>query len=153
MGLTIHYSLHCDTQSPNSARELLARLRQHALDLPLKEVGDLVEFTGEECDFEDRDRDDPHRRLLVEAGQFIERKEFQFHVPPKHLFAFSTWPGEGCEQVNFGLALYPGILKRESQKIRTGIRGWSWQSFCKPNTPVIPSAEASRTSCGVTSRS
>ena len=106
MGLTIHYSLHCDTQSPNKVRELLARLRQHALDLPLKEVGDLVEFTGDECDFENRDQDDPHRWLLVQAGSYFERDRFQFHVPPKHLFAFSGYPPRSAP------AMYQLLLRK-----------------------------------------
>jgi len=105
--------------------------KTNCLTVTLKEVGDLVEFTGDECDFENRDQDDPHRWLLVQAGSYFERNDYQFHVPPKHLFAFSTWPGEGCEQANFGLAVYPGTIKVEDKRFRTGIRGWSWQSFCK----------------------
>ena len=72
MGLTIHYNLRSATRSPKKARELVARLRGRALDLPFEEVGDLVELAGSACDFTQCGTDDPHRWLLIQAGQFID---------------------------------------------------------------------------------
>jgi hypothetical protein len=52
-------------------------------------------------------------------------------VSPSHVIAFATSPGAGCEDANFGLCRYPGIIDVDGRRIRTGLRGWSWQSFCK----------------------
>ncbi len=54
MGLTIHYDLHADPCPPTQARQLVEQLRQRALDLPFGEVGDIVEYEGNECDFRQR---------------------------------------------------------------------------------------------------
>src|SRR5438045_1632395 len=103
MGLTIHYELKSDAPSPDQARQLVSQLRSRALDLPFGRVDDLVELKGEACSFENCERDDPHRWLLVQASQHVEARETSYMVPPNHVIAFSTWPGEGCEQANFGL--------------------------------------------------
>ena len=132
MGLTIHYDFQSDTRSVPKARRVVEQLRQRALDLPFEEVGDLVEMGGTGCDFDNREQDDPHRWMLVQAGQFDEHQDTHYTITPKHLIAFSTWPGEGCEQANVGLCLYPGTIEtRDGRRIRTGLKGWSWQSFCK----------------------
>jgi hypothetical protein len=143
MGLTIHYSLKASTRSPRKARELIARLRGRALDLPFAQVEDIVELSGEACDFDQRDRDDPHRWLLIQAGQYIERPApgggtYSYSVAPKHVIAFETLPGEGCEAANFGLCRYPAYIEvtdpnspHRTKRLRTGLSGWSWQSFCK----------------------
>ena len=132
MGLTIHYKLQSDTRSVPKARRLVEQLRQRALDLPFNEVGDLVELGGTECDFDNREQDDPHRWMLVQAGQYIEHGGTHYTVIPMHLIAFSTSPGDGCEQANFGLCLYPRTIEtRDGRRIRTGLKGWSWSSFCK----------------------
>jgi len=46
MGLTIHYSLHARIRSTKRASELMGQLRSKALDLPFKEVGEVVELAG-----------------------------------------------------------------------------------------------------------
>lgn len=132
MGLTIHYDLHATTRSPRKARELLERLRQRALDLPFAEVGEIVELAGEACDFQQYDRDNPLRWLAVQAGQYVVRDNCHYRVPPVHVIAFTTWPGEGCEEANFGLGVYPKTIEVSgTARLRTGIKSWSWASFCK----------------------
>jgi len=131
MGLTIHYSLHSGTKSPRKARQLIEALRQKALDLPFKEVGEVIDLSGDDCDFERRERDDPQRWLLIQAGQHVERDGYGYCVLPKRVIAFSTWPGEGCEKANFGLALYPASIQAQRGRLRTGLAGWFWSSFCK----------------------
>ena len=67
MGLTIHYDLYSSTRSSVKARQLVEQLRQKALDLPFKSVGDLVDVSGESADFNTLERDDPQRWLLIQA--------------------------------------------------------------------------------------
>jgi hypothetical protein len=143
MGLTIHYSLKSSTRSPKKARELIAHLRGRALDLPFAQVEDIVELKGEACDFNRRDRDDPHRWLLIQAGQYIERPApgggtYSYNVAPTHVIAFETLPGDGCEAANFGLCRYPAHIvvadphrRDQKKRLRTGLSGWTWSSFCK----------------------
>ena len=111
MGLTIHYALQADTRSVPKARRLVEQLRQRAFDLPLQTVGDLVEIGETDCDFTTCEQDDPNRWLLIQAGQYIEHDDTHYTVMPKHVIAFSAWPGEGCEEANFGLCLYPGTIE------------------------------------------
>jgi hypothetical protein len=150
MGLTIHYSLTSKTRSPTKARELVDSLRSRALDLPFEQVGELIDLDGPECDYESRDQDDPHRWLMIQAGQYIARPangggELHYSVAPTHVIAFETVPGPGSEPANFGLCRYPTYLEvndderyvsgqgfvQERRRIRTGLSGWRWSSFCK----------------------
>ena len=150
MGLTIHWSLRSSTRSPKKARELVAWLRGRALDLPFENVGDIVELTGAECDFDALDQNDPNRWLLIQAGQHVHRPArggdtHRYNAAPTHVIAFETLPGPGCEAANFGLCRYPPFLDLEEQeryvygkgfvrtrrKMRTGLTGWRWSSFCK----------------------
>ena len=50
MGLTINYNFKHDARD-TSARPVLEKLRQAALDLPFAEVGELVELQGDQCDY------------------------------------------------------------------------------------------------------
>ena len=137
MGLTVHYRLHSDTRSATEARRLVEELRKRALDLPFVEVGQVVELKGDACDYEKRGRDDPNRWMLIQAGQYVERENIHYHVEAKHVIAFSADPGEGCEQANFGVCLYPAVLAIQDprtghpRRLRTELKGWCWSSFCK----------------------
>ena len=136
MGLTIHYSLHARIRSTKRASELMGQLRGKALDLPFKEVGEVVELSGHECDYQGRDPDDPLRWLLKQAGHYVIEGNEHYEVRPDQLVAFSTWPGEGCEQANFGLAVYPKTIEVQdwsgkTKTLATDIERWSWKSFCK----------------------
>ena len=66
MGLTIHYKLNAKGREAQ-ARKLIEQLHQIAHDLPFKEVGDLVDLAGDECDFDQRAKDDPLRWLLIQS--------------------------------------------------------------------------------------
>ena len=141
MGLTIHYKLHSNTRSPRKARELVARLRGRALDLPFERVDDLIELSGPAGNFNQYDREHPNRWLLIQAEQYINDptyKGYSYNLAPTHVIAFSTWPGQGCEEANFGLCRYPASIEVSDphhratvRKIRTGLSGWTWGSFCK----------------------
>jgi hypothetical protein len=137
MGLTIHYSLRSDASDPAAARQLVEALRKRALDLPFTEVGEIVELTGSGCDYQKYDGNDPLRWLIVQSGQHVEREGAYYRVKPKHVVAFTTSPGNGCEEANLGLALYPSVILLPKQvgehqrSLRTGLKGWCWSSFCK----------------------
>jgi len=131
MGLTIHYQLQSASRNPAKARQLVEQLRQKALDLPFKEVGEIVEVKGNEADFDKLDRDDPKRWLLIQAGQYVERDGRHYRITPMKVIAFSTYPGEGSEEANFGLAVYPKTIEIDGKKVRTNLGDWSWSSFCK----------------------
>jgi hypothetical protein len=138
MGLTIHYSLKAQG-SDARARELVKALHQAAQDLPFQELGQVVELSGEQCDYNRRDREDPLRWLLIQAEAKVETKQAagselcrQLHrLRPLHLIAFSAWPGEGCEESNFGLCQYPAGIEMKTGRLKTGLSGWSFRSFCK----------------------
>jgi len=141
MGLTIHYQL-ATTGDEAHSRKLVQQLRQAALDLPFQHVGEIVEFQGGQCDWEQRPDDDPYRWLLIQAGTHIalpvspseKRQGVTRHldVRPLHVIAFETEPGDGCEAANFGLCLFPGELSHpEHGKLQTKLKGRSWHSFCK----------------------
>jgi hypothetical protein len=150
MGLTIHYQLQCDTRSTKKTRDLVARLRARALDLPLEQVDDIIELTGPACQYQQYERDHPSRWLLIQAGQFVAdpvHEGCSYSVTPLHVIAFSTWPGKGCEEANFGFCRYPGLIKVEdpyvrgrTRSIRTRLSGWCWGPFARLNTRAIPNA-------------
>ncbi|MGE0608442.1 MAG: hypothetical protein AB7O62_15205 [Pirellulales bacterium] len=143
MGLTIHYSFKSNLRGEPQVRSLVEQLRHRASDLAFQSVGPLVMLRDQECDFEGQPRDDPRRWLLVQCSERLERDWPGYgtcihSIPPTRVIAFSTWPGEGCEQANFGLCRYPGTIavrdpRQPSQfrTIRTKLTGWRWSSFCK----------------------
>jgi hypothetical protein len=140
MGLTIHYSLKAQGNEAQ-ARELIHALHQTAQDLPFKEMGQVVELSGKQCDFNRRPKDDALHWLLVQAAESVEikpegRKQNPrcttwYEVLPSRLIAFDTWPGEGCEAANFGLCQFPAEIDTPRGALKTGLLGWHWSSFCK----------------------
>jgi len=136
MGLTIHYQLVSAAVSITDVRRVLEQLRQRARDLPFQTVGEILELAGDRCNFEKCAKDDPHRWLLIQAGEYLEHTDkngdtYSINVPPTHLIAFGTQPGEGCEPANFGMCRFPTTVMFRGQRIRTKLSGWRWGSFCK----------------------
>ena len=131
MGLTIHYQLQSASRSPSEARQLVEHLRQKALDLPFKEVDEIVEVSGDDADFDKLNQGDPHSWLLIQASQCVERGGRHHRITPIHVIAFSTFPADGSEPANFGLAMYPKTIEVDGKKLRTSLGDWSWSSFCK----------------------
>lgn len=142
MGLTIHYNLRSAVRTVRETRAQVEQLRQRALQLPMQSISDLVERRGGEADFENCPRDDPHRWLLIQSGAYVSEEapdgQYSYRVAPSHVIAFSTQPGPGSEQANFGLCRNPGTITvpdwricGRSRRLRTGCSGWQWGSFCK----------------------
>ncbi len=137
MGLTIHYQLQNKTRSPKRVRDLLAKLRGRALELPFAEVGEIVEAEQPDCDFERCDRDDPNRSLFIDAVRHVVDGHCSYRVAPTHVIAFESLPGEGSEWASFGLCRYPATIEvcdrwqGGTRRLATKLGGWSWSSFCK----------------------
>ena len=141
MGLTIHYRLQSSVQTDGEIYELIERLRQKALDMPFKEVGEIVDLAGDGCSHSNFDAHDPLSWMLIQAEHILMGKQGTYSVPPTRLIAFSVWPGEGCEQANFGLCQYPEqFTTAKGVEKETGITGWFWESFCKTQYASNPAA-------------
>ena len=154
MSLTIHYSLKA-RGSDAQARKLINALHQTAQDLPFKELGKVVDLSGDQRDFNKRDKEDPLRWLLIQAEDDVEIvserrviggqtcRSYQ-RVQPTRVIGFKAWPGEGCEASNFGLCKFPAIVETEGGPVKTKLSGWRWTSFCKtqyssdPNCGGVP---------------
>jgi len=130
MGLTIHYELFEPSRVGGRARWHVEELREHAATLPFKLVGHVLE--ADHTEIKNADRDDPRHWLFTQATRYVRMDEMSYPATPLHLVAFSTCPGDGCEEATFGLAVYPATIKIDRKTIRTGLSSWSWSSFCKP---------------------
>lgn len=143
MGLTIHYGMKSRIKKTSNVRARLEQLRQRALDLPFEEVGEIHEFVGEDCDFE-KHRGTDNLWLLIQSSGNVEYKtryghKLYYTVQPDHVMGFSTWPGEGCEEANFGFCHYPETMQVEfGETIPTNLKGWRWSSFCKTQYATNP---------------
>lgn len=144
MGLTIHYNLQAPFRCEGKALHAVTELRKRALDLPFQEVGELLAYRADEANVTPLANDHPHRWLLVRAEASFERGEAYYRVQPERVIAFSTMPGNGSEPANFGLALYPRVIKdgrlgpNLTKMVRTDMVNWSWGSFCKTGFAATP---------------
>jgi hypothetical protein len=129
MGLTIHYDLKTSHSKPQDVRKLVEAIRQHALDLPFKEVGEVQQFDGQDTGW-DR-KDDPDRWLKIQSAGHVSNNRSHYTIPATNIVALSTWPGEGCEPANFGFCKYPAYFKTDKGRKATKLNGWRWHSFCK----------------------
>lgn len=102
------------------------------MDLPFAEVSPKVyHFKGKAANYQHHSRDSIFLWPLIQACGHVEHGRRHFTVPPKEVYLFITWPGEECEEANFGLAKYPRAIKLRDEKISTNLNGWRWGSFCK----------------------
>jgi hypothetical protein len=141
MGLTIHYSLKARAGDAQ-ARKIITALHGTARDLPFQEISEIVELTGGQCDSNQHGSDDELGWLLVQAEESVELVRRRrvcggqvyrawLRVKPTRLLAFTTWPGKGCEEANFGLCRYPATVDTPDGPLKTQLYGWHWSSFCK----------------------
>jgi len=129
MGLTIHYELRARVRGPRSARDLVDRLRASAAALPFALVGAVLH--ADAAAITASGPDDPRHWLFSQAARWVWRNGEGFRIVPSRLFAFSTSPGAGCEEANFGLGRYPATIDVDGRRRRTGLGGWFWASYCK----------------------
>jgi hypothetical protein len=146
MGLTIHYNLSTGEKDTDKVKQMVKSLREACMDLPFKEVGELFEKMGKDvCDWTKYEKDDPLRWPLIQCVKHIDRpypKEYpdstvyskiSYGVSPIHVIGFTAWPGEECEESNFGLVKFPRYrYTKEYGRIEVPeYNRWSWSSFCK----------------------
>lgn len=117
MGLTIHYTIRSRTRSEDTARKLVERMRQLALDLPFDSVAEIVDLSGDDCNYDrDGSPDDSLRWLLIQCHESALcpwNENMSFHVAPSRVIAFNVRTGHGCEDANIGLCLYPKEIVAE----------------------------------------
>lgn len=121
MGLTVHYDLKLGVASAAKARQVLERLRRHALKLPFAKVKLVHEI---DVDREDED-------AWPDGLQLLQRGDLYYDVFPTRGFQFHTLPGEGTEVATFGLCEYPKTIVADGRRVRTKLTGWCWHDFCK----------------------
>lgn len=101
------------------------------MDLAFHEVSEIIELSGDACNATHFKADGDLHSLIVGAERMVAMGN-QYHiVQPERIIAFSAWPGFGSEPANVGLALYPGTISVLGKAVRTGIKGWWWESLCE----------------------
>ena len=131
MGLTIHWKLKSQKRNAEKIKEQIETLRQKALDMPFKEVSDLLVFKGDEANYAN-DKNESNRWFKIQSGEYVDiDNKSSRSVAPLYTIGFETWPGEGCESANFGMCRFPQIIENRGKNIKTKLNGWSWSSFCK----------------------
>jgi len=87
VGLTIHYELTVPNKwSIQTVRDKLEALRQTCMDLPVVDVSNLQEFTGDECRAGE-DKADPFRWAKIQAGRRLDspwQPGISHYQPPHH---------------------------------------------------------------------
>lgn len=147
MGLTIHYKLRSRVTTLKGAREKMSAFREAIAGLGFEQLSDIFHMEGAAADFEKRGRhvsaltdqvdkieDETKRWFLIQSSTQVKDpsdRSRSYIQPPYEVVGFSTWPGDGCEAANFGLSRYPETIKVNGREILTGLKGWSWRSFCK----------------------
>lgn len=131
MGLTIHYNLKApEGATADQMITWLESARQHALTLNLAEVSKVAHFTAK------RQIDPPRGSdwfwAMIQAGDYVDvGRSTSTSVKPTEAILFRTWPGQGCEEANFGFCRYPTKIKYEDRMVAVKDSGWRWHSFCK----------------------
>lgn len=118
----------------------------------------MVSLKDAACHFDRSKRSDsPNSWMLCQAGASVLCKKTgerykvvdnwddancSMTVSPKRLIAFSTWPGEGCEEMNIGLCQFPKTFTHPNgQRLPVKqSKQWSWHSFCKTQYANNPAA-------------
>lgn len=123
MGLTIHYKFSLNNATVEQAREKVVALHKLALKLPFKSVDELVEFSGDDCNFDKDNADDSHAFIKFRALKPVKIAPDTFSWKnPTYIIAFDSFPGEGSETTIFGLATHSEVKE---------VNDFSWTGFCK----------------------
>lgn len=148
MGLTIHYNWH--TPSTIRKREdvlgILESIRDYAVTLQQRGMfeavseirffapGELQTLANKKATEHIGDDDDWYW-AAIQSQEYLadtENIHVSYSVFAHDGWIFRTWPGQGCEEANFGLLRYAQtITTKDGRTLKTGMSGWRWGSFCK----------------------
>ncbi len=122
MGLTVHLNVESNTNSPRIAKKLVEQIRQVALDIPFEDVGEVKEH---------HNITNPEDWDLIQSGKSIQypwNDRISRRIYPEHLFVFSIFVGDGCEELNIGLAKYPKSITLDyiPKNDRRFIENWTF---------------------------
>jgi hypothetical protein len=141
MRMGIHYSLRTAGENPADCRNLLVKLRERALNLPLGEVGPIQEWTGSECHYRHASHRGAERGLLKHAETWRDDPRREGHIRvlrPLHVLAFTAWTGLGCDDAHFALCQYPSLQavpddhrKHGPQSLPEAQRDWHYACYCE----------------------
>lgn len=140
----IHYTLKTEFDDSQDVRQLVEALREFALDLSFKEVGEVKEFSGKKT-YGRKGSDDMDDSFLKSQAEGHAWDEFEGHYPvfPHKIIAFSTLPGKGSKSAAFGFSKYPAFIEPEEHRLATTLidgnggadwrpTGWCSQFFFSP---------------------
>ncbi len=137
MGLTILWSF----QGPKiraDAKTIVEKMRQRAMDLPFESVGEVVQFTGDDAQFDRGDQDDEHLWLKIQAQETVWSKDGRigWECPAKAIIGFQILVAPGSEPMEIFLATYPRTIMvtddwGRRKRLRTNRHDWSGGGFCK----------------------
>ena len=129
----IHYKLRTDFDNSQDVRRLVDALREFALDLPFKEVGEVKEFNVKER-YWLNDSDDMGDSDLKSQAEGHAWDDFEGHFPvfPHKIIAFSTLPGKGCHRAPFGFSKYPAFIEPEEQRLATKLMDGNGEAIWSP---------------------
>jgi hypothetical protein len=125
----IRFQFQLADPSSIQARQLVEQLRQKALDLPFREVGEIVDVAGDDTDFNQLELGTPLRLLLMQSVQHVEQAGTQYWLTPNRVIGFHVFPGDGPEQINLGLAAYPRVPSVD-------LGHWYWSSVCSSHNTI-----------------
>ena len=145
MGLTVHWKFSTRKRKKESVLSLLEKLRQRAMDMPFKGVGEIVILEGENVKFTAGDRDDPFLWEKITGQKYIEYpkqiwEKWARHdsISPEAILCFTIDVGDGSESATIGFCKYPKYIEYvpntilPHRKAKMEIKGgWQMSSFCK----------------------
>lgn len=103
MGLTINYKVSSTAKTEQVAAEQVAAMRKAAVGLPFDKVGRVkAQSVGQ--------NDQPKDWVVIQSGKSVScpwNKRISRSVYPERMVTFSIDVGDGCEELNIGLAKYP----------------------------------------------
>ena len=134
--MTVHYSFRLEGTAER-AREVVALVRQRAVELGFGRVSEVLEVGSQEAMEAGKGMAD---WLEIAAARYVEVGEGEEResvgVRPSEAVAFYCSPGVGCEASPMGLGRYPKIVEARvggvDVEVVTGVGdGWRWLGHCK----------------------
>jgi hypothetical protein len=132
--------------SRDGAKAVIEKLRQRAMDLPFVSVSEVVQFQGNDAQFDRERRNDEFAWLKVQARQIVWNKNNTsgLECPATEILGFQILVARGSEPMEVILAKYPKTVETTDRqtgklkRVRTGLPDWSGRGFCKTQYACDP---------------